>query len=46
MKSNKFSINLLGNDALKRFNTFIDFKNDCIYLKPNKLMNMPYRERS
>jgi hypothetical protein len=41
-----FSINLLGNGALKRFNTFIDFKNDCIYLKPNKLMNVPYRERS
>jgi hypothetical protein len=41
-----FSINLLGNDALKRFNTIIDFRNDCIYLKPNKLMNMPYREAS
>ncbi len=39
-----FSINLLGNDVLKRFNTIIDFKNDCIYLKPNKLREMPYRE--
>jgi hypothetical protein len=38
-----FSINLLGNDALKRFNTILDFKNDNIYLKPNKLMLMAYK---
>ena len=41
-----FSINFLGNDLLKRFNTILDFKNDCIYLKPNKLTNLGYKEIS
>lgn len=41
-----FEINYFGNDLLKRFNTILDFKNDHIYLKPNKLMNLPYRENS
>ncbi len=41
-----FSINLLGNDVLKRFNTILDFQNDFIYLKPNKLMGMAYKEAS
>jgi hypothetical protein len=41
-----FSINLMGNDALKRFNTIIDFQNDYIYLKPNKFKDMAYRETS
>lgn len=39
-----FSVNFFGNDLLKRFNTILDFKNDCIYLKPNKLTNLAYRE--
>ena len=34
-----FSINNLGNDVLKRFNVMMDFKNDCIYWKPNKLFD-------
>jgi hypothetical protein len=38
------SVNLLGNDILKRFNTILDFKNDFIYLKPNRLMAMPFKE--
>ncbi len=32
-----FEINYLGNGLLKRFNMIIDFKNDYLYLKPNKL---------
>lgn len=40
----RFEVNYLGNDALKRFNTILDFKNDMIYLKPNTLINLPFRE--
>lgn len=32
-----FEINYLGNRLLKRFNMILDFKNDYLYLKPNKL---------
>ncbi len=38
-----FSINYLGNDVLKRFNMILDFKNDYLYLKPNKLMGVKYK---
>ena len=41
-----FEINDLGNDLLKRFNMILDFKNDCLYLKPNKLMGVKYRANS
>jgi hypothetical protein len=41
-----FEVNYLGNDLLKRFNIILDFKNDHLYLKPNKLMNVPYRGNS
>jgi hypothetical protein len=41
-----FEMNFLGNDLLKRFNMILDFKNDCLYLKPNKLTNIKYRENS
>jgi len=37
-----FEINYLGNDLLKRFNIILDFKNDRMYLKPNKLMGVAY----
>jgi hypothetical protein len=37
-----FGINFLGNGLLKRFNMILDFKNDCLYLKPNKLMGLKY----
>ena len=30
-----FTVNLLGNALLKRFNTLLDFKHDYVYLKPN-----------
>jgi len=41
-----FSINNLGNDLLKRFNMVMDFKNDCIYWKPNTLFDAQYKEKS
>jgi hypothetical protein len=41
-----FEVNFLGNDLLKRFNIILDFKNDYLYLKPNKLMDSPYRQAS
>ncbi len=39
-------VNYFGNDLLKRFNIVLDFKHDRIYLKPNRLMSMPYRSAS
>jgi hypothetical protein len=39
-----FEINLLGNDVLKRFNTILDFQNDYIYFKPNKLTGLAFKE--
>jgi len=41
-----FSINNLGNDLLKRFNVIMDFKNDCIYWKPNYLFKMEFGKGS
>jgi hypothetical protein len=41
-----FSVNYLGNDVLKRFNIILDFQHDYIYLKPNGLMDAPYRANS
>ena len=41
-----FSINNLGNDLLKRFNMILDFKNDCIYWKPNKLFDREFKKDS
>ena len=38
-----FSINTLGGDVLKRFNIIMDFKHDYVFLKPNHLINSPYR---
>ena len=40
----KISDSILGNDLLKRFNVFIDFQKDFIYLKPNKLLNAPHKK--
>ena len=39
-----FEVNYLGNDVLKRYNTVLDFKQDKIYLKPNKNLGAPFRE--
>lgn len=32
-------IHNIGNEVLKRFNTFLDFQNNVVYLKPNHLFN-------
>jgi len=39
-------LNFFGNDLLKRFNIILDFQHDYIYMKPNKLMGVRYREQS
>lgn len=36
------NIHILGNEILKRFHTFFDFKNQTVYLKPNTSYNVPY----
>lgn len=41
-----FEVNNLGNDLLKRFNMILDFKHDMLYLKPNHLSIVKYREDS
>jgi len=35
---------ILGNEVLKRFNVFMDYKNGFVYLKPNSLFNAEYIE--
>lgn len=42
----RFKTHILGNEVLKRFNTILDFQNDCVYLKKNSLWNMEYKEKS
>lgn len=36
---------IIGNNVLKRFNTFIDYPNATIYLKPNNLMNLSFKKK-
>lgn len=36
------NIHNLGNEVLKRFNIFLDFKKNIVYLKPNHLFNDTY----
>ena len=43
-KSSEENNDLLGNNFLKRFHIFLDFKNNSIYLKVNNLVHTPYRE--
>lgn len=42
----RFKTHILGNELLKRFNTLLDFQNGFVYLKPNSLMNLPYKDAS
>lgn len=35
-------ISIIGGDLLKRFNMIIDAKREFVYLKPNKLIDLPY----
>lgn len=39
------NIHILGNEVLKRFNIFLDFKNNVVYLKPSSLYKAAYIER-
>lgn len=36
------NIHILGNEVLKRFNVFLDFQNNVVYLKPNRLFKEEY----
>lgn len=36
------NIHILGNEVLKRFNIFLDFQHNIVYLKPNKHLNDSY----
>jgi hypothetical protein len=36
------NIHILGNEILKRFNIFLDFQNNIVYLKPNNMYNDLY----
>lgn len=36
---------IIGNNVLKRFNTFIDYPNATIYLKPNSLMSLSFKKK-
>lgn len=40
----RFKTHILGNEVLKRFNTFLDFQNNYVYLKPNSLINQVYTD--
>ncbi|MEM6347536.1 MAG: hypothetical protein AAF927_26855 [Bacteroidota bacterium] len=42
----RFETHILGNELLKRFNTVLDFQNGYVYLKPNSLMNLAYKDAS
>lgn len=39
-----FKTHILGNEVLKRFNTILDFQKNCVYLKPNNLLNVYYTD--
>ena len=38
------SSGLLGMDVLKRFNTVLDYQTNTVYLKPNSLFAVPFRQ--
>ena len=37
---------ILGNEVLKRFHVFLDFKNNIVYLKPNNLFKEEYVDQN
>ena len=39
------NIHILGNEVLKRFNTFLDFQHNVVYLKPSKYFTDEYIDR-
>jgi hypothetical protein len=40
----RFKTHILGNEVLKRFNTILDFQNNLVYLQPNSLFNLAYKD--
>jgi hypothetical protein len=40
------NVHILGNEVLKRFNTFLDFQNNVVYLKPNQLFSEKYTDQN
>lgn len=38
-------MNILGNEILKRFNVFLDFQHDIVYIKPDMLFDVSYIEK-
>lgn len=38
-------VHILGNEVLKRFNTFFDFQNNVVYMKPNHLFREKYADQ-
>lgn len=42
MQSKEEVDGMIGNNFLKRFNMYMDFKNNIIYLKPNNLLYSPF----
>lgn len=42
----RFETHILGGELLKRFNTVLDFQNASVYMKPNSLMGLPYKDAS
>lgn len=40
------NIHILGNEVLKRFNVFLDFQENVVYLQPNHLFNAGYIEKT
>jgi hypothetical protein len=40
------NIHILGNEVLKRFNLFLDFQNNFVYLSPNHLFKEKYIEKN
>lgn len=42
MQSKEDIDGMIGNNFLKRFNMFIDFKNNLLYLQPNNFYYAPF----
>jgi len=40
----RFKTHILGNELLKRFNTFLDFQDHHVYLKANNLIDEAYKD--
>lgn len=39
-----FETHILGGELLKRYNTILDFQSGIVYMKPNSLMSLPYKD--